>query len=439
MAKSLYDILGVDPGADPEQIRAAHDALLARCPENDTTRRLALKEALGTLGHPQRRATYDASMRAANRRAAAVPVAEPAEGPPWRLILIGGVLVVGLGAWFMRLGKPPNRPAVVSMPSIVVPEVQQDAPARTAAGSNGDAPAATAPTVSIAAPGTILSPEALFNQASASIVRINAELDARTGSVGSGVVVGRGVVVTNCHVTGGASHVKVRHGNDSHDGTVIVADGAHDLCKLSVPSLDAPAVSMADSSTLNVGQKVYAIGSPQGLDLTLSDGLVSALRQGPDGTFIQTTAPVSPGSSGGGLFAADGRLVGIVTFQMRSGQNLNFAVPAEWIDRMQNTESLRDTPPPPNAAAAMRPEAQLTGAPWTCYGPLTGRGLTYQFLEGGGLTGMHDGKPISGRYLFNGKMLSILGGGTLNLQVEELGAGRMVLNAGQGRRIVCNR
>jgi hypothetical protein len=69
--------------------------------------------------------------------------------------------------------------------------------------------------------------------------------------------------------------------------------------------------------------------------VTLSDGLISALR-GPDGVdpVIQTTAPISPGSSGGGLFDERGKLVGITTLQARSGQNLNFAVPADWISEL---------------------------------------------------------------------------------------------------------
>ncbi len=88
-----------------------------------------------------------------------------------------------------------------------------------------------------------------------------------------------------------------------------------------------------------VGQRVYAIGAPQGLELTLSEGLISALRGTDKGAIIQTTAPVSPGSSGGGLFNSSGQLVGIVTFQRKSGQNLNFALPAAWISDMSNRDS----------------------------------------------------------------------------------------------------
>ena len=96
------------------------------------------------------------------------------------------------------------------------------------------------------------------------------------------------------------------------------------------PSLSARPANLGRSLKLKVGERVYAVGSPKGLELSLSEGIVSQLRGGPP-PIIQTTAAVSPGSSGGGLFNAEGELVGITTFQMEEGQNLNFALPVEWI------------------------------------------------------------------------------------------------------------
>ena len=91
------------------------------------------------------------------------------------------------------------------------------------------------------------------------------------------------------------------------------------------------AVSLGDSKNLKVGQRVYAVGAPEGLELTLSEGLISALRSVANFRYIQTTASISHGSSGGGLFDAQGRLIGITTFYWSDGQNLNFALPADWI------------------------------------------------------------------------------------------------------------
>jgi Trypsin-like peptidase domain len=91
---------------------------------------------------------------------------------------------------------------------------------------------------------------------------------------------------------------------------------------------------MASVQTIRVGQRVYAIGAPRGLELSISDGLVSSIR--PYGAFplIQTNAPISKGSSGGGLFDTDGRLVGITTSSAIDGQNINFALAADLISQL---------------------------------------------------------------------------------------------------------
>jgi tetratricopeptide (TPR) repeat protein len=87
---------------------------------------------------------------------------------------------------------------------------------------------------------------------------------------------------------------------------------------------------LGQASRLKVGEPVYAVGAPQGLELSLSEGIVSQLRGGPP-PLIQTTAAISPGSSGGGLFNSYGELVGITSFYLKEGQGLNFAVPVEWV------------------------------------------------------------------------------------------------------------
>ena len=96
----------------------------------------------------------------------------------------------------------------------------------------------------------------------------------------------------------------------------------------------APAIQRSNNRDLRVGQRVYAIGAPQGLELTLSDGLISGLRDAAGAQIIQTSAAISPGSSGGGLFDDAGELIGVTTFQTKTGQNLIFAIPVEWIDQL---------------------------------------------------------------------------------------------------------
>ncbi len=166
-------------------------------------------------------------------------------------------------------------------------------------------------------------------------------------SQGSGVVVDDHAVVTNCHVVEGAADVAVRQAADSAGGetyrmaaSLLARDDDRDMCLLLVNELAAPPaappVRMGTAQSLDVGEDVYAVGAPQGLALSLSRGIVSQLR----GAFgkrraplIQTDASISPGSSGGGLFNGDGELVGVTTFKWK-GENLNFALPVEWVGQL---------------------------------------------------------------------------------------------------------
>jgi S1-C subfamily serine protease len=80
---------------------------------------------------------------------------------------------------------------------------------------------------------------------------------------------------------------------------------------------------------LEVGEKVYSIGTPRGLEKTIADGIISGLLTRSNPHLIQTTAPISPGSSGGGLFDAYGNLIGITTLSLKESQNINFAIAAD--------------------------------------------------------------------------------------------------------------
>jgi len=150
---------------------------------------------------------------------------------------------------------------------------------------------------------------------------------------GSGVIIAPGEVVTNCHVALRGERIVVLSAGTRHAATRRYADEERDLCQLQVPGLGALA-ALAPLAGASPGDHVFAIGAPQGLELTLSDGLISGLREINGISVLQTTAPISPGSSGGGLFNDAGHLVGITTFQSRSGQNLNFALPARSIGEL---------------------------------------------------------------------------------------------------------
>ena len=114
-----------------------------------------------------------------------------------------------------------------------------------------------------------------------------------------------------------------------HKAEVASADRSTDRCYLRV--LDGelePVQGFRDYASLAVGETVYTIGSPKGMVNTLGNGLVSGLRKSDDTQFIQITAPVSKGSSGGGLFDDRGNLIGVTTFTIQDSQNLNFAIAA---------------------------------------------------------------------------------------------------------------
>ncbi|HLB15492.1 MAG TPA: serine protease [Burkholderiales bacterium] len=207
----------------------------------------------------------------------------------------------------------------------------------------------------LATPAQALEPDKLFEKLSPSVFVVLAQ-DARGGplSQGSGVVVASERIITSCHVLAKAERLRVERGNVSYGATLEFPDTERDLCQLHVKELRAPPVAIVGSGGLRIGQRVYAIGAPVGLELTMSDGLISSLR-GPDGKapLIQTTAPMSSGSSGGGLFDAEGNLVGIATFGLVATaiQNINFAVPAEWVREV-----------PARARAALAQREQLAAA-----------------------------------------------------------------------------
>jgi S1-C subfamily serine protease len=92
-----------------------------------------------------------------------------------------------------------------------------------------------------------------------------------------------------------------------------------------------PHVTLGSSQESNVGDRVIVIGSPQGLENTMSDGILSAVREYETTRLLQITAPISPGSSGGPVFNAAGKVIGIASFQFAKGQNLNFAIAAEHV------------------------------------------------------------------------------------------------------------
>jgi tetratricopeptide (TPR) repeat protein len=179
--------------------------------------------------------------------------------------------------------------------------------------------------------GHALTPSQVFDQVKDSVVVV-VTLDAqgKVKSLGSGVLLSSGRVATNCHVVEDGVSYRVGRGDQLVSATLYAEDADKDICILNAKGLEGKPAQLGKATNLKVGDPVYAVGAPQGLELSLSDGIVAQLRGGPP-PFIQTTAAISPGSSGGGLFDKEGRLVGLTTLYIEGGQNLNFAMPVEWI------------------------------------------------------------------------------------------------------------
>lgn len=179
---------------------------------------------------------------------------------------------------------------------------------------------------------SLTNPEQIFAQASRSIVTIVAVDGAGEFSgLGSGVVIGDSLAVTNCHVLEKAHAAAVVYDDEGFESNLIDSQIDRDLCLLHVAGLRASPIRIDASENVRVGQKVYALGAPHGLQLTFSEGMVSSLRGPGFPKIIQTTAPISPGSSGGALLSSAGELIGITTMQHADGQNLNFAMPVDWL------------------------------------------------------------------------------------------------------------
>jgi serine protease Do len=176
----------------------------------------------------------------------------------------------------------------------------------------------------------------------------------RQHAVGSGVIVdSNGYIMTNAHVVEGAQRIRVALPLPMGDSAGLVPVGKRrilearllgqhketDLALLKIDGSDFPTLPLLSQQRAHVGQLVFAIGSPEGLQNSVTMGVVSALARQPDATkpltYLQTDAPINPGNSGGPLVDMNGSVVGINTFILSQGggsEGLGFAIPARVVD-----------------------------------------------------------------------------------------------------------
>ena len=301
------------PGTPAEEIRAG-DGLLPVCDYTD--------ESDAPCEEPAR----------ARRWSSAAVVTGAALGS-----VVGGILVAAGMVWALGLV-----PGVTPLTSVAKP-------------------GSTLATISISPTGQALDvPEAVAGKVVPSVVNITilqSQTDQFTAEVtyssvgnGSGVIIrGNGYILTNYHVVENADRVLVTVGVEDKVATIVGVDPSTDLAVIKIAGSGYPAIDLGTSANLKVGQFVMAIGSPFGLDKTVTSGIISALQRSeqiPAGTnipttyanLIQTDAAINPGNSGGALVDAAGKLVGINTLiQSPSGgvgaaqsAGIGFAIPVDF-------------------------------------------------------------------------------------------------------------
>ena len=176
-------------------------------------------------------------------------------------------------------------------------------------------------------------PEIVKEQADAVVfLRVTAKSGERR--VGTGFVVRQtGEILTNLHLVEDAKTVTVKLKNeDVYDEVVLLeSDPRRDIALIKVRAWNLPVVRLGNSDPVQVGERVVAIGNPRGLEQTVTDGLISAIRDTGKGyKLFQMSVPISTGSSGGPLFNMAGEAIGITAAYLEGGQNLNFAIPINY-------------------------------------------------------------------------------------------------------------
>ena len=156
-------------------------------------------------------------------------------------------------------------------------------------------------------------------------------------SLGSGFFVRNGQIATNLHVVEGAArgYAKLVGQKTKYDIEGITAiDSQRDLVILKVSAFGLQVLSLGDSDTIQVGESVYAVGNPRGLEGTFSQGIISSIREVGMDKLLQITAPISPGSSGGPVLNRKSDVIGVSVATFRGGQNLNFAIPSNYLKKL---------------------------------------------------------------------------------------------------------
>ena len=154
-------------------------------------------------------------------------------------------------------------------------------------------------------------------------------------SQGSGFFINENTLVTNYHVIEGATLIEIKLANQEEvfkGAKIIKASEDYDIALIQTKQ-SFSFLQIDSTGTDNIGSKIYCIGNPRGFEGTISEGILSGKRENEGTDFLQITAPISPGNSGGPVINNKGDVIGISTFTYKNSQNLNFAMPIKYISK----------------------------------------------------------------------------------------------------------
>ena len=221
---------------------------------------------------------------------------------------------------------------------------------------------------------TALTTAQIAKKVSPSVVVIQGKTESGD-FLGSGFIISKdGRIVTNLHVIRDmkTASVQLANGEVFDSVSVLAIDERRDLAVVQIAGFNLPILELGNSDLLTIGEPTVIVGSPRGLEGTVTAGILSSVRDSGDGyKVLQTDAAVNPGNSGGPLLNNKGQAIGVVSFKLKSSEGLNFAIPINYVRGLLNnlhepttlTQTQKDldtgTRPGPNADASLEATIDL--------------------------------------------------------------------------------
>ena len=184
----------------------------------------------------------------------------------------------------------------------------------------------------------VLSAEDIYNQSIDKVALVISYEDGIPVSQGSGFFIDKNLLITNYHCIADADAIQLKIAGKEgfiKGANVVKVSEDYDLAIVQTRE-DYSFLKIDSSGTEKVGSRIYAIGNPRGLEGTISDGILSGKRDNDGVEYLQITAPISPGNSGGPVLNEVGNVIGVSTFTFKNSQNLNFAMPIKYIRECVN-------------------------------------------------------------------------------------------------------